>query len=211
MKHFEVIQVMTVSEMSAMQLRNQMLPYVAITIEEVQNFMLDGVSTCSKALQDIIAYVLDLKRYVPKGWTPPLVKARKKRSLPKDRITLESKKGPEHGNYKNGRNSIVSDNYEYSPVKKHALHGYNEAIKCSKLRIKIHNSSRIKEIIHICGGIKAVAIITKATEMSVERWPTITNRETMGYIPSPYIFKLSKFARDYDLGISRDELENMLP
>jgi hypothetical protein len=64
MKHYDVIEAMGVSETTVTQLHRGMIPYMAITFDEVCHFMSDGIETTSQKTQNIIAYVLGLSKYV---------------------------------------------------------------------------------------------------------------------------------------------------
>lgn len=198
-------------ETNARSMMHTIDKYIDISMCEVDEMLAKGVK--GKYLK-YVAYELGLRRYYPEGWKPVLKGAqpvKTKKKIPKDRNVSNTVTGKKHGNYKNGKNSIGSKNYNYSPKKPHPMTNYNDSIKSNKQRILIHNTSRVKEIIHMFGGARPLAIIANTSVKDVNSWPLLTGKHTMGFIPSAYIQRIQKFARNYGLNINRDDLQRLLP
>lgn len=74
MKSYEIIYAMGNSGLTSKQLEIALRPYIdKITYEEVCNFVIDGVYDFKER---IVAFVLGLKKYIPDGWKPTLIKVK---------------------------------------------------------------------------------------------------------------------------------------
>lgn len=221
-----IIFAMVTSDMRSTALYHEILKYKDICMADVNEIIRIGTHGYLERYERIIAYILDLKRFIPEGWKPTLrvIRMRETNDLPVQ-LNLDitrpvTKRGKDHHNYKNGngvraqdtlRNKIKRGKDHHGHGKHDKIAAYNEANKSAKQLITNHNSSRVKEIIHMLGGTKSLSIITGTGERTVRDWPKLMKNNTLGYIPQKYIYKISKFARDYGINVTRDELERLLP
>lgn len=208
----EIIMAMGTGDIRNTTLQNELSKYIAICQIEVDDIIRDGVTDKREKL---FGYVLGLKRFYPANWRPVEqpreIKAKQLVfGLSTDRTVKNKVTGKDHFNYKNG-SGIAEQNRRIKLLeKKHGLQDYNEKRMKPKYEYS-GNTSRCKEIIHTLGGTSTIALITNTSGRTVRDWPFLTKNGTQGYFPRKYIDAIVKFSLDYDLGVTRKDLEELLP